>query len=551
MGGFQNFAISFTIISVLAGCLTSYFVAFERGGPVAVTYGWLLVGLFSTIIALAMAEIASAFPTAGGLYYWASKLGGPGWGWTTGWFNLIGQIAVTAAIGYGLATFGTVLFDFWFSYSEHMNDWFGFSANTSIFVLYAAFLLAAGLLNMFQVSLTAMLNSVSAYWHMAEETQKASRMAAVGMYMAVVVSVVVGWILLLAVTFAIPSTEGALENIGVVVPWIWSESMSQGWAEALLFICVVAQFFCVTASVTSASRMMYAFSRDRAVPGHPLWSKVASNRVPRNAVWAIVALAALLMVPAIWNYLVGYGVGTAIAVIGLYIAFVIPVYLRYRLHDRFEPGAWSLGRHYKWIDLLSLAWVALITILFVFPLYRAGLPWEDDFSWGAHELHGAVVRRDRARLRRLVVPLGQELVQGPCPSGHRGGARTDRGGTRRIGPPPRTRGVERHLIRGGAPRGAPPRAQDMSGATGVAGAGRLPTTNNTAAAATSASAPAARNATVYSPVAVRTRPAPQAAVAAPSWWAEKIQAKTMPAWAGNAAVVSAEVGGTVATQSSP
>ena len=450
MGGFQNFAISFTIISILAGCLTSYFVAFERGGPVAVTYGWLLVGLFSTIIALAMAEIASAYPTAGGLYYWASKLGGPGWGWTTGWFNLIGQIAVTAAIGYGLATFATVLADFWFDYSAHMNDWFGFSANTSIFVMYAICLLAAAIINMFTVSITALLNTISAYWHMAgvafivlvlivvpddhqsfgyvfgetvnvsgygnatdnfsnpafwfvfglglllsqytitgfdasahmaEETQKASRMAAVGMYMAVVASVVFGWILLLAVTFAIPSTEGALENIGVVVPWIWAESMSQNWAEALLFICVIAQFFCLTASVTSASRMMFAFSRDRAVPGHPLWSKVAANRVPRNAVWAIVVLAGVLMVPAIWNYLVGYGVGTAIAVIGLYIAFVIPVYLRFRMHDRFEHGAWSLGRHYKWIDLLSLGWVGLITILFIFPLYKAGLPWESDFTW--------------------------------------------------------------------------------------------------------------------------------------------------------------------------
>ena len=88
MGGFRNFAISFTIISILAGCLTSYTIAFEHGGPVAVTWGWLLVGLMSTLIALAMAEIASAYPTAGGLYYWASKLGSPGWGWATGWFNL-------------------------------------------------------------------------------------------------------------------------------------------------------------------------------------------------------------------------------------------------------------------------------------------------------------------------------------------------------------------------------------------------------------------------------------------------------------------------------
>jgi amino acid transporter len=451
MGGFQNFAISFTIISILAGCLTSYFVAFERGGPVAVTYGWLLVGLMSTVIALAMAEIASAYPTAGGLYYWASKLGSPGWGWATGWFNLIGQVAVTAAIGYGLATFGTVLFDYWFSYSARMNDWFGASANASIYILYALFLLAACLINMLNIRMTAGLNTISAYWHMAgvafivlvliivpdqhqslgyvfgetvnasgygsaadnfsspafwfvfglglllsqytitgfdasahtaEETQGASRMAAVGMYMAVVASVVFGWILLLAVTFAIPSTEGALENIGIVVPWIWTESMSQNWAEILLFICVVAQFFCLTASVTSASRMMFAFSRDRAVPGHQMWRRISRQRVPVYSVFGIGLFAAILMIPAVWNYLVGYGVGTAIAVIGLYIAFILPVYLRLRKGDSWdEPRAWSLGKHYKWIDTIAILWVALITILFIFPLYKAGLPWQDDFSW--------------------------------------------------------------------------------------------------------------------------------------------------------------------------
>src|SRR5688500_2240212 len=91
MGGFRNFAISFTIISILAGCLTSYNIGFEHGGPMWVVYGWLLVGLMATIISLSMAEIASAYPTAGGLYYWASKLGSPGWGWATGWFNLIAR----------------------------------------------------------------------------------------------------------------------------------------------------------------------------------------------------------------------------------------------------------------------------------------------------------------------------------------------------------------------------------------------------------------------------------------------------------------------------
>jgi amino acid transporter len=443
MGGFENFAISFTIISILAGCLTSYYIAFGQGGPVAVTWGWLLVGLMSTIVALSMAEIASAYPTAGGLYYWASKLGSPAWGWFTGWFNLIGQIAVTAAIGYGLATFGTALLNFWFDYPNEKEY---------IYLLYAIFLGLAAAINLMNVSITALLNKISAYWHMigvavivgillivpdnhqslgyafgetvnatgfgngnenfgsfvfiyvfltgllmaqytitgfdasahlAEETRDASRMAAVGMYMSVVASVIFGFVLLVAVTLAIPSTEGAIENIGFLVPWSWAESMGQGWAEFLLFICVIAQFFCVTASITSSSRMLFAFSRDGAVPGHRLWRQVGKNRVPQLAVLAIVLAAALIMVPAYWNYLVGYLVGTGIAVIGLYIAFILPVYLRLRMGDKFQHGAWSLGNHYKWIDTVAILWVAFITIIFLLPPYKSSVPWADEFTWEA------------------------------------------------------------------------------------------------------------------------------------------------------------------------
>ena len=259
--------------------------------------------------------------------------------------------------------------------------------------------------------------------HMAEETHQASRMAAVGMYMSVVVSVIFGFILLVAVTFAIPDTQGALDNIGAVVPWIWSTSMSQNWSDALLFICVIAQFFCLTASTTSASRMMFAFSRDGAVPGHQFWRRVSKHRVPVHAVFAIGVLSGLLMVPAIWNYLVGYAAGTAIAVIGLYIAFVLPVFLRLRLGDRFEHGAWSLGRHYKWIDTIALLWVAVIAVLFSLPLFYDGLPWSAELLLDADELHDPLVHRDRPLLRRLVGRLGPQVVQGPGADGHRGGAR--------------------------------------------------------------------------------------------------------------------------------
>jgi len=114
MGGFSNFAISFTIISVLSGCVTLFSLTTIYGGFTAASLGWPLVTVFVVIVALGMAELASAYPTAGGLYYWASKLGGPGWGWFTGWFNLIGQFAITAGIDYGAAVVLDVLLNAWF-----------------------------------------------------------------------------------------------------------------------------------------------------------------------------------------------------------------------------------------------------------------------------------------------------------------------------------------------------------------------------------------------------------------------------------------------------
>jgi amino acid transporter len=95
--GFANFAISFSIISVLAGCFTTYGQALNNGGPIAISIAWPLMGVIILMVAFSMSELASAFPTAGDIYYWASQLGGPGWGWFTGWFNLIGLVAVVAS----------------------------------------------------------------------------------------------------------------------------------------------------------------------------------------------------------------------------------------------------------------------------------------------------------------------------------------------------------------------------------------------------------------------------------------------------------------------
>ena len=160
--------------------------------------------------------------------------------------------------------------------------------------------------------------------------------------------------------------------------------MGSKWAEFLLFIAVLAQCFCTTASVTSASRMMFAFSRDRAVPGHQLWRRVSKgDRVPIFTVWAICAIAFVMVVPSLWFGYTGYVVATSVAVIGLYIAFVLPIILRLRAGESFERGAWHLGRHYKWIDWLAILWIAFISIIFLAPAYYTGIPWNTGFDWNA------------------------------------------------------------------------------------------------------------------------------------------------------------------------
>ena len=113
--GFSNFAISFSIISILAGCFTTFGQAWNNGGPIAISWGWPIISAFILIIGFTMSELVSAYPTSGGIYWWASKLGGAKAGYYTGWLNLIGLLAVDASVAYGCATFFDLTFS---SFSE-------------------------------------------------------------------------------------------------------------------------------------------------------------------------------------------------------------------------------------------------------------------------------------------------------------------------------------------------------------------------------------------------------------------------------------------------
>lgn len=452
MGGFSNFAISFTIISILSGCVTLFYLVPTTSGFAAASIGWPLVTIFVVIVALGMAELASAFPTAGGLYYWASKLGGPVWGWYTGWFNLIGQIAITAGIDYGAAVTVDVLLHAWFpAVPATVGSVLSIDPATQwvTLLIYAIILIIHALLNIFGVRIVAFLNDVSVWWHIAgvllivigvvgagalalqfnpgsagvccatqvtghavhslnsastvynvnqafnatgfpiwyafllslllaqytytgydasahmtEETIGAETRAPWGVVMSVVVSAVAGYALLMGLVAATPDLAAAGGFVNPVL-YILESRLSFVLGTALFALIAVAQLFCGMSSITSNSRMIYAFSRDGAVPFHDVWHRLDRGRTPRNAIILSVVCAFILAVPSVFEY-VAYVAVTSIATIGLYIAYVLPVFLRLRAKE-FKPGPWNLGSWSAPIGIISVIWVIFIAFLFMLP----------------------------------------------------------------------------------------------------------------------------------------------------------------------------------------
>ena len=449
MGGFSNFAISFTIISVLSGCLTLFYTGITTSGFAAGSIGWPIVTVFVVIVALGMAELASAYPTAGGLYFWASQLGGPGWGWFTGWFNLIGQVAVTAGIDYGLAVSIDVLLNAWFpSVPAKLGSIVSIDPATqwTTLLIYAIVLAVHATLNIFGVRIVALLNDVSVWWHIAgvlligggvfiaaligqqfdpatnfaahahhivglnsggtlysadnkynstgfpiwyafllglllaqytytgydasahmtEETVGAETRAPWGVVMSVVVSAFAGYIVLMGLLAAAPdiTASGAAGAINPVL-YILESRLGFAFGTALFAVAVGAQFFCGMSSITTNSRMIYAFSRDGAVPFSNLWHKLDSGRTPRNAIILSAACAFVLAIPTVVNF-VAYVAITSIATIGLYISYVLPILLRL-FAKNFKRGPWHLGAWSRPIGIIAVLWVIFIAILFMLP----------------------------------------------------------------------------------------------------------------------------------------------------------------------------------------
>lgn len=473
MGGFSNFAISFSIISILTGAVLLFGYGLKFAGPIINTVGWPLVSIFTICVAASMAELASAYPTAGGLYYWSLRLGGRGWGWVTAWLNMIGQVTATAGINIAAAIYIIGAFtriagiapDTSVPVFGPITSW-----NFQVFVM-VVLMIPQILINVFGIKLTSRLNDFSVWWHIAgvfaiaalllflgkyhnsfaflfsktgavtpweavsaelkpgvsapalvfgdyktasplfalfpalgdlyksgpfllvfvlgllqaqwtytgydasahvaEETVMARLNVSWGVFLSVAVSAVVGYVLVMILTWCIPAGDiKATANDTYPVLYVIYQNLPPLLGHFAATIIGVAMWLCGLSSITSMGRMWYAFARDDGMPGSRYLKQIHPAR--RTPTHAIIVTCVLTVVTCLWA--AAFSVVTSISTIALYLAYVLPIYLNWRNRRRQkgewvtpEIAPWNLGKWSPLLNLIAIVWTVLITIVFSIP----------------------------------------------------------------------------------------------------------------------------------------------------------------------------------------
>jgi amino acid transporter len=407
----------------------------NTGGPTVMSLGWIVVSFFTMMVAIAMAEIVSAIPTSGGPYFWSAILAPPKWSplaaWITGWFNLLGQVAVTTGISFGLA--GLIAT----SVTVKNPDYESTPGKTV--GIYAAVLVSHALINSFGVHVLRFLNNASialhslgiaalciavlakapthqpgsfvfgyfydgtgvdgavgwserasisyvvvcggllsqytltgfdASAHLSEETRNASWSAPIGVVSSVGFSALFGFFVLLSLLFSIQSFDDTINsdiNYGQPVLKIFVDVFGEDGALALFTLIMVCVWHCGLFSMTSNSRMMFAFARDGGIPS--FFHQVDGRfRSPIRAVWLAATLAFILSLPSLGSS-VAFSAATSIATIGLYISYGIPIMIGLICHKSFTAmkGPFTLKAFSRPIAATACGWIMLITIVFCLP----------------------------------------------------------------------------------------------------------------------------------------------------------------------------------------
>lgn len=434
MHTFQNFAVSFSIICILSGGINSFGQGIGGVGGAAIGYGWPLWSLFALVFAMAMGQIGSAYPTAGGLYHWGSILGGRFVGWLTAWFNLVGLVTVLAAINVGtylycvgslaplmgidtgaltpatptlystevqtgfvlVITVTQALFNhFGIKLTSKLTDFSGYLIFVVSVLLTVALLAYAPHLDisrlftfknysgdagggvwpqtgsmsyLFLLGLLLPAYTITGFdasAHTAEETVGANRAIPRGMIHSVIWSALFGYVMLGAIILAVPDMDkGAAQGFNAFF-WTMDQIMPPGLKVALYIGIAISQYLCGLATVTSASRMMFAFARDGGLPASGMLKTVSpKHRTPVAAIWtaSILSIAFTVYAPV-------YSTIAAVCTMFLYISYLLPIAAGLFAFRRSwtDFGPFHLGGLYPVVAILSVIGVCILLYIGVQP----------------------------------------------------------------------------------------------------------------------------------------------------------------------------------------
>uniref|UniRef100_A0A060TFK1 ARAD1D15884p n=1 Tax=Blastobotrys adeninivorans TaxID=409370 RepID=A0A060TFK1_BLAAD len=421
----HNFGASFSIISVITGTTTLFGYGLTTGGPAIMSCGWLVVNFFTMFVGLAMAEIVSSVPTSGGPYYWAAILSppklAPFFSWLTGWYNFLGQVGVTTGITFGLAqlisTTAEILNDYeptpaktigihaGLLISHGLINTFGVSTlkyfnNFSIILhslgitcyciavlalapshqsaefVFAKFYDGTGdpgwsvraspvyvaIIGLLTAQFT--ITGYDASAHMSEETTNAAWSAPIGVIGSLGCSAVFGFFVILSLLFSIQDFDRTVNSDQPVIQILRDVAGDKG-AVGLMVLVLLCIWHCGLFSLTSNSRMMYAFARDGGIPR---WFDSVDPRFqsPVKTVWLAAFLAFCLALPSLGSD-VAYSAATSIATVGLYISYSLPVLVGIIFPQYFHKGPFDLKMFSKPVAIVCCAWTGFITVVFCLP----------------------------------------------------------------------------------------------------------------------------------------------------------------------------------------
>ena len=428
---FSNFAVSFSIICILSGGINSLAQGTSGAGGIAIGIGWLVGCFVSLTFAIAMSQISSAYPTAGGLYHWGSILGNRGTGWVTAWLNLLGLITVLGAINVGTWTFFEGAFP-WLNIpntivtqtifliiitgaqalinhrgiklTAQLTDFSGYMIFGGAILIAVVCLVAAQTWDfgrlftfhnysgdagggvwpavsnwwVFALGLLLPIYTITGYdasAHTSEETIKAAKSVPRAMVMSVVWSAIFGYLFLAAFVLMIPNMDDAAKQGWNVFFWAFDQRVNPAVKEFVYLVVFVAQLLCGLATVTSASRMIFAFSRDGGLPGSGALSKVSRQfRTPVAAIWT----ASVLSVIFVWGSSLvsvagtsAYTIVVSCTVIFLFLSFVFPIVLgllAWGTPKWDKMGPWNMGRGvFTLFAVLSVLSMILIFVIGIQP----------------------------------------------------------------------------------------------------------------------------------------------------------------------------------------